>query len=197
LATGVKLRACAHVRPRSAPCERPRARAHVRRLNDGLGRPCRQRAAGSGTAAALGNAAAGRCGLGATAVEAVDGGGGLGARTAAASGAEGLRRGGLGLSGAGQGRGARRRLVRRAFGEVARASGGAGGQGAAWAGRRRPRTWAALAQGGEVPAATGDAGQGRGGGGVHRAALARGDGPGWRRRWRAVRAGCSVCVGCV
>jgi hypothetical protein len=58
-------------------------------------------------AAASGNAAAGRCGLGATAAEAVDGGGSLGARTAAASGVEGLRRGGLGLSGAGQGRGAR------------------------------------------------------------------------------------------
>jgi hypothetical protein len=69
---------------------------------------------------------------------------------------------------------------------------------------------AALAQGGEVPAATGSAGQGRGGGGVHRAALVRGDGPGRRpraaaagkagrgrlegRRRRAVLAGCSVCV---
>jgi hypothetical protein len=39
-----------------------------------------------------------------------------------------------------------------ACGEVARASGGAGRQGAAGAGRRRPQAWAALVQGGEVPA---------------------------------------------
>jgi hypothetical protein len=74
-------------------------------------------------------------------------------------------------------------------------------------GKGRPRAWAALAQGGEVPAATGGAGQGRGGGGVHRAALARGDGPGRRpraattalasprRRWRAVRAAAARCAG--
>jgi hypothetical protein len=140
----VKLRARAHVRPRLAACERPRARAHVRRLDDGLGRPCRQRVAGSGTAAASGNAAAGRCGLGATAVEAVDDGGGLGARTAAAlacdevawpqrrrpgAGSEAAwTRGGLGHGGAGPRRG------------------GPGGHGRRWlgAGRRRRAVRAAL-----------------------------------------------------
>eukprot|EP00267_Zea_mays_P051689 XP_020404675.1 spidroin-1-like [Zea mays] len=58
-------------------------------------------------------------------------------------------------------------------------------------GKGRPLAWAALAQGGEVPAATGGAGQGRGGRGVHRGALARGGGGGsgarapGRRRPRA------------
>jgi hypothetical protein len=90
------------------------------------------------------------CGLGATAAEAVDGDGGLGAQTVAASGAEGLRRGGLGLSGAGQGRGARRP------GQGAASGVGGLGRGRRWpkAGRcRRPR--AALARGGEATASTG------------------------------------------
>jgi hypothetical protein len=85
---------------------------------------------------------------------------------------------------------------------------GAGSE-AAWArgglGHGRPRAWAALAQGGEVPAATGGAGQGRGGGGVHRQRWPGATGPGGgggSGEPRAAVARCAgggvcVCVGCV
>jgi hypothetical protein len=163
----VKLRARAHVRPRSAPCERPRARAHVRRLDDGLGRPCRQRAAGSGTAAASGNAAAGRCGLGATVAEAVDGGGGLRAQTAASSACDEVawaqrRRPGAG-SEAVWARGGLGRGRSRAAASTRRWRGGGPG-------RRRPpgggpgRLWRAPG---------GSSGEAASGGGVHRAWVGR------------------------
>jgi hypothetical protein len=156
---------------------RPRARAHVRRLDDGLGRPCRQRAAGSGTAAASGQRSRRLW-------------------TAAAVSGHGRQR-----------PRAPKACDEVAWGSAALARGGERGG----LGKGRPRAWAALGVGGAGPRQGGAGGQGRGGGGVHRAALARGDGPGRcpraaaaalarpGRRWRAVQAAACVpvCVGCV
>jgi hypothetical protein len=172
----VKLRARAHVWPRSAACARSREKTRRR-----------PRAALPTACGGLGDG----CGLGATVAEAVDGGGGLGARTTAASSAEGLRRGGLGLSGAGQGRGARRP------GQGATSGVGGLGRGRRWpkagrcrrpgAGRRR-RPPGGASQGRRARAVPPGGG---GGSGETRAAVARCAGGGVCAcvRWVCVRPG--------